>query len=168
MLNWLKSAYDRASGAIDSTIRGWVHDVIAGLYSFLHTIFGDVRGAWNDLVGATEAIWHALDDFGSMVWGVFNDVIHHWIPDILSWINTDIVDPLLKAVAWIANEGVVIAEYLADPGKLVALIWDALIANLESTAWATATKLGQFAIALVWNNLSSFLTLIEDILDAIF
>jgi len=168
MLNWLKSAYDRASGAIDSTIRGWVHDVIAGIYSFFHAIFGDVRGAWHDLVSATESLWHALDEFGDSVAGAFNDIVHHWIPGILNWINTEIVDPLLKAIAWIANEGATILGYIENPASLVALIWDALIGNLESTAWATATKLGQFAIALVWNNLSSFLTLIEDILDAIF
>jgi len=168
MLNWLKSAYDRASGAIDSTIRGWVHDVVTGIYSFFHGIFGDVRGAWKDLVGAAEAIWHALDDFGEEVATAFSDLYHHWIPGILNWIDSDIVDPLLKAIAWIANEGALVASYIADPTKLVALIWDALIAEIESTAWATATKLGQFAIALVWNNLNSFLTLIEDVLDAIF
>jgi hypothetical protein len=167
MLNWLRSAYDRATGAITSTIAGWVHDVVAGLYSFLHIIFGDVRGAWKDLVGASEAIYHALDEFGDETAHAFGILFRHWIPGILKWIQTDIVRPLLEAVSWIAHEGATIWHYITHPADLVLLIWDAFIARLEATAWDTAEALGKFAVALIWKNIDKFITLLEDVLDAI-
>jgi hypothetical protein len=167
MLNWLKSAYDRASGAVSSTIAGWVHDVVAGLYSFLHVIFGDVRGAWRDFAGAVNDIYHALDELGSETAHAFGLLFRHWIPGILAWINRDILDPLLKAVAWIAHEGAILWGYITHPGTLVTLIWDSLWANVEAEAWDLGDKLGRFAVALVWKNIDKFITLMEDILDAI-
>lgn len=167
MLNWLKSAYDRASGAITSTIRGWVHDLVAGLYSFLHTIFGDVRGAWKDLVGSFEGIWHALDDFGDEVAHAFGLIFRHWIPGIIKWVTVTVWALAKKAWDWIAQEGAIIWGYISHPGTLVTLIWDSLWANVEADAWDLGDKLGSFAVALIWKNIDKFITLLEDVLDAI-
>lgn len=168
MLSWLRSAWDRASGAVSDTIRGWVHDLVAGLYSFLHTIFGDVRGAWKDFVGTCEAIYHALDHFGAETAHAFGLLFRHWIPGIIHWVTVTVYALAKDAWRWITHEGALVYGYITHPGRLVELIWDSLWANVESHAWDLAGDLGKFAVALIWRNLDKFLVLIEDIFDAIF
>jgi hypothetical protein len=168
MLNWLKSAWDRASGAVSDTIRGWVHDLVTGLYSFLHTIFGDVRGAWKDFVGTCEAIYHALDHFGDETAHAFGLLFRHWIPGIIHWVTTVVWALAKEAWRWITHEGAIIWGYITHPGKLVDLIWDSLWSTVEARAWDLAGDLGKFAVALIWKHLDKFLVLIEDIFDAIF
>lgn len=168
MLNWLRSAFDRATGAVSSTIAGWVHDVVAGLYSFLHTIFGDVRGAWKDLAQTAGDIYHALDHFGDETAHAFGLLFRHWIPGIIHWVTTVVLALAKEAWRWITHEGAIIWGYITHPGKLVDLIWDSLWANVEARAWDLAGDLGKFAVALIWKHLDKFLVLIEDIFDAIF
>jgi hypothetical protein len=167
MLNWLRSAVGAVTGTVSSTIAGWVHDVVAGLYSFLHVIFGDVGKAWHDLFTGVEAAYHALDAFGDDVAKGFYHLYRVLIPGILAWIRKEILDPLLRAVAWIAHEGATIWHYISNPGDLVDLIWDDIIGHLEQHAVDTAEKLGKWLFTLITKNAAEFAKMIEDILDAI-
>lgn len=167
MFAWIAKAYSWASGKIDSTIAGWVHDVVNGLYAFLHAIFTDVGEAWKVLVSTADGVWRILDQFASFVATAFEHLYKVWIPDIISWITHDILDPLLKAVAWIANEGATMWHYISHPADLVDLIWDDVIAKLETDTVNTAEKLGGWFMTLLLKNTDKFVEMMEDIIDAI-
>jgi phage-related protein len=167
MLNWLRSAFDRATGSISSTIAGWVHDVVAGLYSFLHVIFGGIDDAWKDFTSGLDTLGSAIAAFGSSVAHDMDLLFLHWIPGIISWVTRVVWALAKEAWDWITHEGATIWHYITHPADLVDLIWEAFLAKLEATAWDTADYLGKFAIALVWKNIDKFLALIEDVLDAI-
>jgi hypothetical protein len=167
MLSWVSNIFNWAAGKVDDTIRGWVHDVIAGFYGFLHILFGEIVGAWHDLSGSVDAISHELAEWGAELYGAFHYIFKVWIPHTIAWINSAIVEPLLGTIAWIAHEGSIIWGYISNPVKLVDLIWDDLLANFERTAWKTAEALGRFAIVLVVRNIGLFLTLVEDVIDAL-
>ena len=167
MLTWLANAVGRAGSAVSSAVTGWVHAVIAGVYSFLHSIFGDVRGAWRDFVTGALLLRNALDDFGSEVARGFELLFEKWIPGIIKWVTNTVYKLALDAWHWITTDGAKIYYYITHPAALVDLIFDALLAEIENTAWDTAEKLGSFSVALIWKNLPKFLALIEDILDAI-
>jgi hypothetical protein len=76
--------YNSASGAIDNTVRNWVHDLINGLYGFLHMIFGDIGSAWNALQAAALGIWHTLEKFSSYVALAFHYLFKVLIPAIIA------------------------------------------------------------------------------------
>lgn len=167
MFNWIGKAYDAVSGAIDNTVARWVHDLVNGLYSFLHIIFGDVGKAWHDFWTGIGILRHYADEFGTAVYRALRHLFVVWIPDIIHWVERDILDPLLRALRWIEHEGAIIWHYISHPADLVELIYNDLIRKIESAAWDTAKILGRFAVALVYHNLERFLTLAEDVLDAI-
>jgi hypothetical protein len=168
MFGWLTNAWHAVTGKIDSTIAGWVHDVVNGLYSFLHIIFGDVGKAWNDLVGYGVDFIHGVEDFGTYVGNALEHLYKVWIPDIIKWVTTEIYDPLVKAVDWIAHEGATMWHYISHPADLVDLIWDDVLAKLESDAVYTAEVLGKWFLTLIVKNADEFARMIEDIIDAIF
>ena len=167
MFNWIAHAYRVVTGAIDSTVQRWVHDLINGLYSFLHVIFGDVRKVWGYLWRDVGTFWQAIDHFGITVYRALNHLYRKWIPDIIHWIERDILAPLIRAWHWILHEGAIMWHYISHPALLVDYLWEHLIIKIEREAWNVADRLGRFAVALIWRNLNHFLILIEDVLDAI-
>jgi hypothetical protein len=64
-----------ASGAVDNTVRSWVHDLINGLYGFLHLIFGLVGDAWHTFEATALSYWHGLTRFVNNVVVTFYYVI---------------------------------------------------------------------------------------------
>lgn len=144
MFNWIDKAYQWLSGKVDSVLASWVHDIVRGFWYVLNALFGNVTGAWS-------ALKDVFDFFGSKIERYFNEV-YRAISDAYNWINT---------------KGYLVYYYITHPAQLVDLIWEALIANLESTAWETADRLGKFFLSLFLRNLEKFLMLIEDILNAV-
>jgi hypothetical protein len=168
MFGWIARATNWAFGTIGGTVVGWVHDLINGLYGFLHTIFGDVIGGWNAFFGACRLWADQIGAFATEVMNGFIHLWHVWWPDLYRFIIHDIVDPLTKAIAWIAREGSTLWYYITHPPELVALIYEDIILRIEKLAWATAEKLGTFFLALIIKNLKTLLTVVEDIIDAVF
>ena len=204
--------FNAVAGRIDSTVAGWVRDLITGVYGFLHTIFGHVISGWQNLYRDVSdfidvSIQHGvhlllvlgfilrhviptlnrlLSDFIRQVFhyaeGVYRfavraiDDLRNWSADALRtlqrWVVTDVFDPLLRSLTaawhWITHEGSLVYHYITHPADLVDLVWDALISKLEAEAWNIAGKLGSFALSLVVRNLSRFVSLLEDILNAVF
>lgn len=167
MFGWISRAIGWAVNSLPNDIVHWVGDLINGVYGFFHTVAG--------LVGAAWVIFYAnlKDDIDSAT-SFVRDVVHFatwlidvWWPAIWKTIVTDIWDPLKKAVAWIAKEGAYMYHLLTHATDLVEFFWDALIAYLEKEAWSVGDKLGEFFLALVVKNLTKFLKLIEDIIDAV-
>jgi hypothetical protein len=144
MFSWIDKAYQWLSGKVDSVLASWVHDVVRGFWYVLNALFGNVTGAWS-------ALKDILDFFGSKIERLFDET-YRAIRDTYDWIN---------------NQGYLVYYYITHPAQLVDLLWEALIANLETTAWETAERLGKFFLSLFLRNLEKFLTLIEDILNAV-
>jgi len=144
MFNWIDSAWHRATGAIDSTIANWVHALVRGLYSFLHVIFGDVGRAWDNY-------WREVHGFIAGA-RLFADKVIGALKDAFDWIN---------------KEGYLVYYYISHPIKLVDLVYDALLGKIESTAVDTAERLGKFFLAFILKNLKTFITVLEDIVNAV-
>lgn len=122
-----------------------------------------------------DAAWHFINNVWHEAVKLFHtalQVIDTAITNVRRWIINDIWKPLTHDIAqawdWITGKGETIWHYLTHPGDLVKLIWDALIANLEAEAWSIGGKLGTFFLALVVHNLPRFVSLVEDILNAVF
>jgi hypothetical protein len=166
MFRWIGSIYNSATGAVDDAVRSFVHVLINGLYSFLHTIFGLVGDAWKLYRDANSQLRKGLEDFSVAVQSAFHRIIKVWIPDFTRWVTRHILDPLLGAIRWIDNEGRIMWHYLTHPADLVNLIWDYLIVKTEHEAWNISGKLGKFFVSLFAHNMKRFLLLIEDIIHA--
>lgn len=168
MFSWIARAYNWAAGKIDSVTAGWVHDLINGLYSFLHVIFGGVISEWNKLYGAAKSFADNFREFASAVANAWHYLWHVYWPEFLRYLDNEIVAPLKTAYQWVINEGRVVWHYIQNPDDLVELIWDSILKKLETSAWDTGEKLGSFFLSLILRNLDKVLTLAEDILDAVF
>lgn len=144
MFNWIDNAWHRVTGTIDSTVASWVHALVRGLYSFLSSIFLPVGSAWSYL-------WTHVINY------------HDW----LGKLSTEIYRALDDAYDWINKEGYEVYYYITHPVQLVELIYDDIIAKVESTAVSTAEKLGKFTLALIIKNVKTIVTIAEDIFDAV-
>lgn len=168
MFNWIAKAYDWATGKIDSTIASWVNTIVRGMWSFLTSLFAAVMLAWNQFYGSVKAAVHGIvtlaeETYNWTKW-LLDVFWHQW----MTWVGEHILKPLSTAWNWVVHEGAIVWHYLTHAADLVNFLWDALIANLESEAWSVGGQLGEFFLALVVKNLTSFAKLIEDILDAVF
>lgn len=167
MFNWIRKAFDWATGKIDSTVASWVNTLIRGIWTFLSSLFRSVIDAWNTFYNGVKTLAKGLADFAAETYDWFKwflDVFwHNW----LNWVNVHIIKPLLVAWHWVIHEGAIVWHYLTHAADLVEFLWDALIAKIEKEAWTVAEKLGTFFLALFIKNLRKFLELIEDVIDAV-
>ncbi len=94
------------------------------------------------------------------------------IRHVINWAIIHIWRPLKKdfltAWHWITHFGRILWFYITHPDKLVALIFTALLAQLERDAWKIGRLLGKFFLGLIVHNLKMFVIVIEDILMAVF
>lgn len=144
MFGWIDRAWRSVTGSVSSTVADWVHDVIHGLYWFLNIIFGNVGGAWSDLKNIFDFLGSKIEQYADDVWRAIYD-----------------------AYKWINREGWLVYYYITHPAALVDLLWESLISKIEAQAWDTGKRLGEFFTSLILSHLQRFLTLIEDILNAI-
>lgn len=211
MFSWLSRMFSSVAGRIDNTVRGWVNDVIGGVYGYIHAIFTAVGAEWAKLSTWTGNLYYQIHDvldaiYRKIFWIIrqaipfmvqqyyrlVNDattftktvldyaskgitwVTHyaeHLVHDAVQWVTDNVWNPLQHLISqawdWITHTGATIADYIAHPDKLAALIFDSLLAIIEREAWSVAEKLGRFFIVLIVKNLRQFVMLVEDILDAI-
>jgi hypothetical protein len=155
----------RAAGKFASEVWGAFYH----LYQII--IPAIVRWAKRELLSLSKFIDHVWS------WAVKEvEKIYHWIAHeiatLIKWVMVHIWDPLFKSIElawkWIFHEGKILWYYITHPDKLVALIFDSLVAELESQAWKVGGLLGKFFLALVVHNLRKFVLLLEDILMAVF
>jgi hypothetical protein len=168
VFNWIARATNWAFGTIGGTVVGWVHDLINGVFGFLHSIFGFVIAGWNTFFNTIRSWADSVGHFMGEVADAFVYIWRVWWVKTYRWIMHDIVDPLLKAWDWLRHEGAILWYYITHPAELVAYIYDDIILRIEKLAWSTAEKLGEFFLALIIKNLKTLLHVIEDIVDAVF
>jgi hypothetical protein len=145
MFRWIDGLWNATGGKIDATISRWVHDALHGLWAFLSSIFLPVRAAW-------DYLWNHVVNY------------HDWIGHL----GTELYRALRDAYDWINHNGYILWYYITHPDKLVALIYDDIIVKIEDEAVSTAEKLGKFFLALIIKNVKTLVTVIEDIVDAVF
>lgn len=75
--------FDSVTGSIDNTVQRWVHDLINGLYGFLHLIFGVVGAAWEQFMNSLRDIEHGLGSFIDQVGQTFYHLYRAIIPAII-------------------------------------------------------------------------------------
>lgn len=170
MFGWIERIFTWGVANIGGTVVGWVRDFIHGLYGFLHTAFGNVKGAWADLRADVGHFWGAIDEFGREIWRAFWHVVHKIIPDVIRWLLRQIVH-VERFAQYILRWAVAKAEWLL--GKIESEIafvirwardniWIPLSRGLAE-AWAWITTDGKTLwyflthpdklIDLLWDNL---------------
>lgn len=140
---------------------------------------------WHILKRVIPDVIHWANVFIHKVWQYAIDLFHwtwrqiewlkHWILALFDafrrWVIREIWDPIWRTLApawrWITHEGVALWELVTHPDRLVNWIWNNLLVKIEREAWTAGKLLGRFFLSLVIHNLRTFLTLIEDILDAV-
>lgn len=139
MWSWLRRMYDSVAGRIDNTVRGWINDLLNGIYGYIHAIFNDVSAVWRDLSSWTANFWSQLDR------------VFYWIYVKIFWL-------IRHAVPLIIN------EYRTLYGKAVTFAQQIFTWAQQSVAWLThyAEKLTHDAINWVidhvWNPLYHVVT----------
>jgi hypothetical protein len=168
VFSWLAKAYDWATGKIDSTVASWVNTIVRGIWTFLHSLFSTVITAWNDFYNGVKALASGLGKLASEVYDWIKWLLDVFWRDFQDWLRKYVEAPLKVAYDWVVHEGATVWHYITHPADLVDLIWDNLIAKIESSAWDVGEKLGSFFLALIIKNLDKFVTLVEDIINAVF
>lgn len=79
--------WDATAGVIDDTIRSWVHDLVNGLYGFLHNIFGLVGAGWDKFVTELHFAWQGLAGFMREVTYSLSFIVHYLFPATLKRID---------------------------------------------------------------------------------
>jgi len=144
MLNWIRDAYHWATGSIGGTVIGWINGLITGVWHYLESIFAPVSAEWHEFANA----WGTIEKF----FQDFLNAVHVRFTDVIGWIN---------------KEGYEVYYYISHPDKLAGLVVEGVIATAESDAFAYGEKLGKFFAGLIKAHLKDFITMIEDILDAV-
>lgn len=146
-----------------------------GLYSFGYRV---IHGWIPWLIDQITGFYHAAINFGESILQSLSHYISdvlNWaqqaINDVIRWVTDNVYNPLAHfistALDWISKEGNTLWYYLTHPDKLAELLFDYLIALLESLAWDVGARLGKFFLSLVVRNIVQFATLIENVIDAI-
>lgn len=96
---------------------------------------------------------------------------HNYTHSVLVWVIQHVLMFLLKyvlrIVAWITGEGNHMWFYFTHLIDFAELLIGSLVKSLERHAWDIARLLGTFFLALVVHNLTRFLQLMEDVIDAV-
>lgn len=103
------------------------------------------------------------------------DNLYHWALTVFDatrkWAINDIWDPLFKSLTtawhWLTHEGATMWHYFTNLADFAELLFLHLLASLEKHAWDAGKLLGEFFLSLIVHNLMRFVTLMEDIVDAI-
>jgi hypothetical protein len=87
------------------------------------------------------------------------------------WAVNEIWNPLFKSLTsawqWLTHEGATMWHYFTHLADLAEVLFWHILQSLENHAWDAGKLLGRFFMSLFWHNRVRFLTLLEDILDAI-
>jgi hypothetical protein len=130
-------------------------------------IINEYRTLYNDAVRYAEGIYNTAA-------GWFNSALRYaenLVNGAINWVLANIWNPLWRDITtawdWLTSKGETLWYYITHPDALATLIFDSLLTLLEQQAWAVADRLGKFFAALIIKNLTQFVTLVEDILNAI-
>lgn len=96
---------------------------------------------------------------------------HNYTYSVFRWVIVHVLLFLLKyvlrIVAWITREGDTMWHYFTHLADFAELLFGWLVKSLEKHAWDVGRLLGTFFLALVVRNLIRFITLMEDVIDAV-
>lgn len=85
MINWIRQWFDKGTGQIARTALHWTFVALHGIAGIIHTIFGNVNGAWAEL---THALWSAMDAVRNGIRYAYHGlwwIIRKGLPGLLTW-----------------------------------------------------------------------------------
>lgn len=137
MWGWIQRVLGAGAHVIDETIRQWVGDLIAGVFGFLHTIFGLVGHAWEDMWHAAvwlyTGVYHLSIETYATLWHILRKVI----PDVIHWAwhYLQLADQYIKDVfRWAAHEFDLIRHWVA---ALLDALRHWVITDIWNPIWRT-------------------------------
>jgi hypothetical protein len=136
MWSWLGRVWNWAFGNIDSTIAGFIHDLIHGIWGWLSSIFGHVGDAWHGIWVAANWGWQQLQHYGLESLAMFWHILKVLFPGL---------------ILWASRQFHVIAQALTK-------LWDSLakwVANLIKRIEMAAKAVVSWVIAHVWTPLKN-------------
>jgi len=149
MFGWIDSVLGWANRNIGGPVIGWVHDVLSGIWGFIHTIFGNVSTAWGDMYAAGRDMFHAMHRFADATASAIYWLIRIEIPALIRWAKRELkmlADDLIAIERWAVRQFdyvVKLARHLVtDAIKwVVTHVYDPLL-RFISTAWQWITHEG--------------------------
>lgn len=161
---------------------GGVHDLWSALWNFGNAVYAKFWWILKNVIPwlINEANWiyqtlvHyvavAYDELASYAIQLYKDAIN-FAENIPKWVISDIWDPIWRGLSpivnWVTHEGATAWYYFTHLDDFAELLFWYLIHKLEKYAWDAARLLGQFFLALIVANLVQFITLIEDVINAV-
>jgi len=85
MLNWIKHWFTKGAGQIEKTALHWIYVALHGIGGVIHTVFGDVNGAWLVLHRAMWSVMDAIRNAGDLAYHGLWWVIRKGLPDAIAW-----------------------------------------------------------------------------------
>ena len=170
MWGWITRVIGGAAGIVDETIRRWIGGLIAGVFGFIHSVFGLVGDAWLDMWRAADVLWRYAGDFAYATYVKLSHILRIVIPDVVRWADKFIHGVWTYAINvfhWAIKEfdrlRHDIAHWLDNLRHWVVIdVWDPLFRSLLSawhwihhegmTLWYYLTHPDKF-IDLIWNHL---------------
>lgn len=146
-----------------------------GVWNFAWRVIHGIIPWLNDLI---QWVYHTTISFIDAVQrniSAYIDSVVHWVSNLIDvvreWVVNDVYNPLAKfidqALGWIGREGATMWHYFTHLIELADLLFWHIVALLEKYAWDAARVLGQFFLSLVIRNIVQFVTLIENVIDAV-
>lgn len=139
MLAWISRVLGLVGSAVEDTIKALIHDLISGLYGFLHTIFGNVIKAWQYFWNATRNLRGGLENFASECWITFYHLYKYVLPGIERW-----------AIFYFTS----IKKYAEDVYHWAIRVVDALERDIVNTA----NTIRRWVVTDIWNPIWHILT----------
>jgi hypothetical protein len=142
MLGWLDRALKWATSNIGGPVLGWVHDLLHGVYGYLHAVFGPAVTAWNNLYKYISLFVNELTSLVNQIVTAFRYLFRTLIPAVYRWAASEIA----KAVA-LANW--IYGWAIRELDALGSLAWR-WIQDVMTWAWSNIWTPLTHDIAAAW------------------
>lgn len=169
MFGWIDSVWNSVTGAVSGAVRDFVHTLVRGLYSFVHTIFGALWNAWNWYWDGVYALWAGAREFAVSVYHTFIRILKAIIPylqNYIHWVRVflgHVINVAVRALTDFIN-GIyhwALKSLEALKAFVINDVWNPLFKSLTNawhwlthegaTIWHYFTHLPQFATLLFWH-----------------
>lgn len=170
MFSWIYRVFSNAAGVIDNTVRNWVHDLVNGLYSFLHAVFGLVGTAWRSADRYILSFYHQLTAVLQSIYRVLYHAYKVLLPAMIREYRALVASALAFARQVLSyavkafNTAITYALNLVNDARrwVITDIWDP-IWKILTQAWDWVTGKGE----TLWHYLTHPADLVDLLWDAL-
>jgi hypothetical protein len=158
--------------AFHAALDHWATEVIQFAQYVIHVVIPKVyRWASAELAKLSSALAKLYDYLAAQVTSLIRR-IEAAVTSVTNWVLKNVWAPLKAYADQIWNDlkkwGYTAWWYITHPQALADVIVMPLVNSIESNAFAIASKLGQFTLAILYTQLGKVIHVIEDIIMAVF